>query len=250
MNNSKGKQIVENVVQAELRKGKLIKGRDVLLALPSLIDAVQIDKKRMRISLERCMKSKDPFNALLNAFGIQLIKKERIIDELIGSGESNEDVTVEIEDSLANRWITLKQDELVPAVEQIAQKLCELEEQANQDYDREKQRGDELFDKYEKLLKEYNELRYNSDTNERMIAERIQYLLFLGGKEAVSENEQLIELLRDLNIDVYWDCNDAVLTDSAMFTEYMVDDETMAGIKPCLVRNNSVYIKGMRLQKK
>ena len=83
-----------------------------------------------------------------------------------------------------------------------------------------------------------------------MIAERIQYLLFLGGKEAVSENEQLIELLRDLNIDVYWDCNDAVLTDSAMFTEYMVDDETMAGIKPCLVRNNSVFIKGMRLQKK
>ena len=45
MNNSKGKQILENVVQAELRKGKLIKGRDVLLALPSLIDAVQIDKK-------------------------------------------------------------------------------------------------------------------------------------------------------------------------------------------------------------
>ena len=88
------------------------------------------------------------------------------------------------------------------------------------------------------------------ETNEKMIAERIQYILSDSGKDVVSDNRQLIELLKDLNIEVYWDDDGASFSDSAMFTEYVVDDEVYVGTKPCLIRNDSVFVKGVRFIKK
>lgn len=250
MENQKVKQFVDETVKEEIRKGNLIKSKDVLLMLPELIDTVHIDKKKMRGSVEKCLSSNNPFNSLLNLFGVQLIKKERTITKLLNSGVDYSDVDVKIDDSYAKHWLTLNPGQFRAIVEKIAGKLYELETQANQSYDEEKSRGDELFGKYEKLTREYNELKYSAESNERMVAERIQYILSLGGKEASSENEQLIELLKDMNIDVYWDCNDAPLTDAAMFTEYAVDEEAMTSIKPCLVRRDAVFVKGMRFVRK
>lgn len=250
MENQKVKRFVDETVREEIRKGNLTKSKDVLLMLPELIDTVHIDKKKMRDSVEKCLSSDNPFNSILNLFGIQLIKKERTISKLLNAGEDYDNVAVKVDDAYAKHWLTLNPGQFRAVVEKIAGKLYELETQANQSYDEEKRRGDELFGKYEKLTKEYNELKYNTESNERLVAERIQYILSLGGKDAASENEQLIELLRDMNIDVYWDSDDAPLTDAAMFTEYTVDEEAMTSMKPCLVRNGSVFVKGMRFVRK
>lgn len=107
-----------------------------------------------------------------------------------------------------------------------------------------------MFDKYEELERKYNQLKRDAEINEKLIAERIQYILSLKGKDAVSDSEQLIELLKDLSIDVYWDCSNVPLTDGEMFTEYVIEDEALVGTKPCLVRNGIVYVKGLRLIKK
>lgn len=250
MENQKVMQFVEEVVKDEIRKGNLIKSKDVLSMLPEVIDTVHIDRKRMRLSIEQCLTTKNPINALLKLFGVQLIKKEKIINNLLNSSTDPSDVSVQIDDSYAKRWLTLSTKEFKAVVEKIAQKLYELESQANATYDDEKKRGDDLFSKYEKLSKEHNDLKYSSDANEKMIAERIQYILSLTGKEMTPNNEQLVELLKDLNIEVYWDSNDAPLTDVAMFTEYTIDNENLASTKPCLIRNGSVYVKGMRFLKK
>lgn len=250
MENQKIKQFVEEVVREEIRKGDLIKSKDVLWMLPELIDTVHINKKKMRSSIEKCLSSTNPINALLNLFGVQLIKKERTISSLINSGVEYDDVAVKIDDSYAKQWLTLNPGDFKAVVEKIAAKLYELETQANQSYDEEKSRGDELFRKYEKLTREYSELKYSAEATERLVVERIQYILSLNGKEAVSENEQLLELLKDVNVNVYWESSDAPMTDAAMFTEYAVEEETMEGIKPCLVRNDSVYVKGIRFVKK
>lgn len=250
MENQKVKQFVDETVKEEIRKGNLIKSKDVLSMLPELIDTVHIDKKKMRGSMEKCLRSDNPVNSILNLFGIQLIKKERTITKLLNSEEDYDNVTVKVDDFCAKHWLTLNPSQFRAVVEKIAGKLYELETQANHSYDKEKKRGDELFGKYEKLTKEYSELKYCTESNERLVAERIQYILSLDGKDAVSENEQLIELLKDMNIDVYWDSDDALLTDAAMFTEYMVDEETMTNIKPCLVRNDAVFVKGMRFVRK
>lgn len=250
MENQEIKQFVDETVKEEIRKGNLIKSKDVLLMLPELIDTVHIDKKRMRSSMEKCLSSDNPFNSILNLFGIQLIKKERTIVRLLNSGENDDNIAVKVDDSYVKHWFTLNPGQFRAVVEKIAAKLYELETQANQSYDEERKRSNKLFGKYEKLTKEYNELKYNAETNERMVAERIQYILSQSGKDAASENEQLIELLRDLNIDVYWDSEGVPLTEAAMFTEYTVDEEAMTGIKPCLVRNDSVFVKGMRFVRK
>lgn len=249
MENEKVMQFVKEVVTEEIRKGNLVKNKDVLIMLPELIDTVHVDRKKMQGSIEKCLSTKNPLNAVLTLFGVQLVKKERIISLLDSSSEQN-DVSVQVDDSYAKRWITLNPKEFRAIVEKIAQKLFELETQAYQTYDDEKKRGDELFEKYEKLLKEHNELKYSTETNEKLIAERIQYILSLTGKNAISDNEQLIELLKDLNIEVYWDGAEAPFTEAAMFTEYVVEDEAHAGTKPCLVRNDSVFVKGMKFIKK
>lgn len=250
MENQKVKQFVDETVKEEIRKGNLIKSKDVLSMLPELIDTVHIDKKKMRGSMEKCLRSDNPVNSILNLFGIQLIKKERTITKLLNSEEDYDNVTVKVDDFCAKHWLTLNPSQFRAVVEKIAGKLYELETQAKQSYDEEKRRGDELFGKYEKLTKKYNELENNTEISEKMVAERIQYILSLGGKDAAAENEQLIELLKDINIDVYWDGDKAPLPDAAMFTEYAVDNEAMVGIKPCLVRNDSVFVKGIRVVKK
>lgn len=249
MENQKVMQFVEDVVKEEIRKGDLVRSKDVLAMLPDVIDTVHIDRKKMRSSIEQCLSTSNPVNALLNLFGVQIIKKEKTINSLLNSSADQGDVSVQINDSYAKRWLTLNPKEFKAVVAKISQKLFELESQANQAYDDEKKRGDDLFGKYEKLSKEYNELKYSTETNEKLIAERIQYILSLGGKAAVPDNEQLIELLKDLNIEVYWDSSDAPLTDASMFTEFAIDDESTANVKPCLVRNGSVYVKGMRFIK-
>lgn len=249
MENQKVMQFVEDVVKEEIRKGNLVRSKDVLAMLPDVIDTVHIDRKKMRSSIEQCLSTSNPVNALLNLFGVQIIKKEKTINSLLNSSADQGDVSVQIDDSYAKRWLTLNPKEFKAVVAKISQKLFELESQANQAYDDEKKRGDDLFGKYEKLSKEYNELKYSTETNEKLIAERIQYILSLGGKAAVPDNEQLIELLKDLNIEVYWDSSDAPLTDASMFTEFAIDDESTANVKPCLVRNGSVYVKGMRFIK-
>lgn len=243
-------QFVEDVVKEEVRKGNLVKSKDVFTMLPELIDTVHIDRKKLRGSIEQCFSTSNPLNSVLNTLGVQIIKKEKTIASLLNSSTEQKDVSVQIDDSYAKRWLTLNPRDFRIIVEKIAQKLFELERQANKTYDDEKKRGDELFDKYEKLLKQHNELKYSAETNEKLIAERIQYILSLTGKNDTSESEQLIELLKDLNIAVYWDGGDAPFTDSAMFTEYAVDNDTLASTKPCLIRNGSVYVKGMRFTKK
>ncbi len=250
MENQKVMQFVEEVVTEEIRKGNLVKSKDVLNMLPELIDTVHIDRKKMRGSIEQCLSTSNPLNAVFKLFGVQLIKKEKTINSLLNSSSEQNDVSVRIDDSYAKRWLTLNPKAFRASVQKIALKLYELETQANQAYDDEKKRGDELFVKYEKLLKEHNELKYSTETNEKLIAERIQYVLSLTGKAASSDNEQLIELLKDLNIEVCWDSADAPFADAVMFTEYSVDDEALASTKPCLIRNGSVFVKGMRFTKK
>ena len=250
MENQKIMQFVKEVVTEEIRKGNLVKSKDVLAMLPELIDTVHIDRKKMRGSIEQCLSTANPLNAVLKLFGVQLIRKEKTNTSLLNSSSEQNDVSVQVDDSYAKRWLTLNPKEFRSIVEKIAQKLFELETQANRAYDDEKMRADELFGKYEKLLKEYNELKYCSETNEKLIAERIQYILSLTGQDSTSDNEQLIELLKDLNIEVYWDSANAPFADAAMFTEYVIDDEALASTKPYLIRSDSVFVKGIRFIKK
>ena len=250
MENQKVMQYVNEFITDEIRKGKLVKSKEVLTMLPDLIDTVHIDRRKMRISIEQCLCSANPLNAVLTLIGVQLIDKEKTITRLLNSSSEENSVSIQVDDSCAKRWLTLNSKEFKAIVEKVAQKLLELETQANQIYEEEKQRGDKLFGKYESLLKEYNELKSSMETNEKMIAERIQYILSDSGKDVVSDNRQLIELLKDLNIEVYWDDDGASFSDSAMFTEYVVDDEVYVGTKPCLIRNDSVFVKGVRFIKK
>ena len=250
MENPNVMELTNAVVKDEIRKGRLVKSKDILTMLPELIDAVHIDETRLRNSVEQCLTTANPLNSLLKLFGVQLINKEAILNRLHLSCGAQDSISVQMDDSYARYWFALDLEKFRAIVEKIAEKLFELETQANQTFDDERSRGDSLFIKYENLLKEHNTLRYSAEANEKMVAERIQYILSLSIKDPDPGNEQLIELLKDLNIEVYWDSTEAPFPDEAMFTEYVVEDATLVATKPCLVRNNAVYIKGMRFIKK
>lgn len=249
MKNQSLKYTAQEAVREEVRKGYLTKTKDILEIFPDVIDTVQVDKQEMRTSVERCLSTSNPINAILNLFGMQIIQKEKTIDSLLGSGSTDRAV-VSTDENCHTSWLTLNDTKFHAVLGQMAQKLLDLEKQTQRDRDAERTRGDDLFDKYGKLTKEHDVLKATMESNERMVAERVQYMLFVSGKENTDHNEQLIEMLKDLEIEVYWDCTEAPFTDAAMFTDLFVDDEATAGIKPCLVRNGTVYIKGLRLIKK
>lgn len=249
MKNQSLKYTVQEAVREEVRKGYLTKTKDILEMFPDVIDTVQIDKQEMRMSVERCLSTSNPINAILNLFGMQIIQKEKTIDNLLSSGTTDRAV-VRTDESCHTSWLALNDTKFQTVLGQVAQKLLDLENQTQRDRDAERARGDDLFDKYGKLAKEHDALKATMESNERMVAERIQYMLFVSGKEDTDHNDQLIEMLKDLEIEVHWDCTEAPFADAAMFTDLSVDDETAVGTKPCLVRNGTVYIKGLRLIKK
>ena len=53
MENQKVMQYVNEFITDEIRKGKLVKSKEVLTMLPDLIDTVHIDRRKMRISIEQ-----------------------------------------------------------------------------------------------------------------------------------------------------------------------------------------------------
>lgn len=124
MENQKVMQFVEDIVKEEIRKGNVVKNRDVLSMLPEVIDALHINKKEIRSSIEQCPGSL--LKNALNVIGIQVIKKDTVL---------------EMAESHAERWITLNPREFKAIVQRISQKLYELESQANQKYDEEKKAG-------------------------------------------------------------------------------------------------------------
>ena len=246
MRKTKIEKYVCEIVRDEIRKGRLDKGNDVLNALPGLLDTVYVDKKQLRTAVENCLDSNNPFNAILSLFGVQIIKKEKTIRNLMNSAEDNDgDVTVNIDDSYAKQWLTVNPAEVKTVVEDISEKLYQIENEATASYDDEKKRGDDLFDKYEKLNKEHNLLKADKENSDKMIAERVQYMLSVNGEQATLENEQLIELLKDMSIEVFWNAENAPYAAAAMFTEYKMENES-PNTKPCLIRNNEVYVKGIK----
>lgn len=243
-------EFAEGVVQEEIRKGNIIKNKDVLNLMPEVVNTVTIDRTKMREAVETCLSSKNPFNSLLNAFGIQIINKEKAVNKLVDTAVEESDVCFNFDNEHNCGLLSLNPEEYTKAIEKVAQKLSELESKTDNEYTEEKQRGDELFIKHEQLLKEHSELKQSAENNEKLIAQRIQYILSINSKEDVAVNEQLIELLRDINIEVYWDSNDTSFTNAAMFTEFAINDDSITGTKPCLVRDGSVYVKGVRFIKK
>lgn len=246
MKNQSLKPVMQEMVREELRKGSLIKTKDILEMLPEVVDAVQINKAEMRAAFEGCLATGNPINAIFKLFGLQLIKKEKTIDSLVNSGYA-EVVSVEEAEDVLPSWMMVSASEFQTVMESVAQKLAELENRTQQELDAAQARGDSLFDKHEKLTKVHNTLKAQMDANEKLIAERIQYMLFVNGAAESDTNKQLIEMLDDLGIEVYWDSTDAPFAAAAMFAELRVDDASAIGTKPCLARNGEVYIKGLRL---
>lgn len=246
MKNQSLKPVMQEMVREELRKGSLIKTKDILEMLPDVIDTVQLDKTEMRDAFEDCLATSNPINAILKLFGLQIIKKEKTLDNLVNSGCA-EDISIQEEGDEPSTWVVVDPTAFQAFMESMSQKLAELENRTREELEAAQARGDSLFGKYEKLVKEHEALKGQMEANERMIAERIQYMLFVNGAAESDANKQLSEMLENLQIEVYWDSTDAPFAAAAMFAELHVDDASAIGTKPCLARNGEVYIKGLRL---
>lgn len=245
MENQNFKKSVEEVIKEEIRKGKLIKSKDILELLPEVTDTVQIDCKKMRRSIEQCLSAKNPVNSFLNLFGVQLVNMDKGFNNLLNP--EHRDVSIKIDNSRVRQWLMINSERFKSVVEKISYELYNLETEANEKFSMEKEDRERLFFENKSLKDECNGLKSYIADKEEQVARRIQKFLSVSGKEAVSQNEELIELLSDLDIEVHWDCSNTSLTDAAMFNEFTTDIKSKLNeMMPCLIRNGSVYLKGVR----
>lgn len=251
MDKSRIKNELDELVTAELRKGTIIESISVMETLPAIFDAVYIDKQGMKRDVEKSLESKNPFNAFLNLFGIQVIKKSKTIDDLVnnGAGEPAEEdgYTVDVDSARTDRWIAADPKILQERFAAFADAVRNAEQKMVRIAGEQKGRGDKLYDKLDSLEEKYSQLSASSSSRERMIAEQLQYML-----ASDRDNEQLTELLKCLEIKACWDAESEELTDAAMFSEFKLDAQMMedpsvdTNLKPCLLKNGEVFIKGVR----
>ncbi|MBQ9116960.1 MAG: hypothetical protein IJY04_08040 [Clostridia bacterium] len=241
-------QSADDIVCGEISSGGMMKGNAILKLLPELLATVYVDRETMREALERCLSTQNPINAILKLFGLQIIRREKTFALILETEQKNGCGPVSDKDFGVD-WLRVDGEALGEKIEVISEILREQEKAARQVSEEEKNARVTLLEKLYRIEKKYNELKHDSDIKDLLIAQRVHYLLSLFGRDNGAYTEQLVELLKELDIEVYWECDGAPFTDAAMFAVYNTDDEGMLGVKPCLVKDGAVYVKGIRVEK-
>lgn len=214
----------------------------VLYNAAAIADCVEIDKEAVKqaITQELNKKTKNPFNALLGIFGLRVVNAKDpgktfgfIAEDEYGAANlfdsksllklnGNFDVICEkIADSLSlmEKSVSSNSEELGKVFRQLDKKNCELDQMKTD---------------------------YNAQRQE--ILERTQYILSITGENAEKDSvaEQVVELLADIGVTVHWSEEGTELSESVMFNHMNVRTLEGRKVKPCLVADGEVVLKGLK----
>lgn len=241
MNKQEMKQVVLEILREEKRSGQIINTVDVLNHIPDIMSSVDIDRKYLQKCIREILYSntKRPLNAIMGLFGLQVVRKEDVLD-IIEPKHGNSE-------NKLNSLLKIDEKVLKEAISSMSSNLASFESEANSDRLRKTEKINELVTKLDEKEYEIAQLRTDSNAQFQAVVVRAQCLLGLYGppKSDVKPEQDLYELLTDLEIEVFWNADGAPLSAAVMFTELKTDDIGQHKAKPCLLYKGEVVAKGL-----
>lgn len=238
------------IVREAVRKGEITQTASVMSHIPELLSAVEIDSEYMRKRVENELNRKtgNPINAVLGLMGMRIVRTKNAAKSLGLAEEDIFTVRTDKNNRGAESMLKINKNALGSVSEKMVQKLADVEKTARED--RQKSRDDisKVFAELDKATRECSQLSADLAGQRNAIMERAQYMLSLMGEQSAESEigRQIIEMLEDIGVIVYWTSENAPFADSAMFTELKCDDPQQHHMKPCLASSDAVLIKGIR----
>lgn len=244
MSQMKIKHKAEQVVREAARNRKISETADVLYAVPELMDAVEIDTERLQEKAweELNRKTVNPINALLRLMNLRIINTRKTAEVLLL--EDGEEVRT---DSM----LRLNTSKLDQAAKKLTGTLEDIEKRQREERRQSREQSSTVFTELDRKTRECAQLQADMKGQQEAVMDHAQYMLSLMGKEDDSPvARQLVEMLEDIGIAVWWEAADVPFTESAMFTEIVCDDPENRRGKPCLTNEAGVALKGVRFVRK
>lgn len=237
MENINIREKASELVQNFIRQVGILKEVTVFNQIPNVLTSVTINKEIIRkIVIEELENnSKNPLNVFLKLFGIRLI------------GRGNKyDTESDFAGVRFNEALRIDEEKLNIALSQIAEFLSSK----NSAFDKESLR---LHEKYNELCREYSSYQEEVETQlgaykiqTKSVAMNVQYLLALRRKEkgVSADHADLSDILEAMNMTAIWP--EEVEKDIVFkyFNTLKVGIPEGAGIKPCIMLEQNVLIKG------
>ena len=244
-------QQVTDMVRSTLRKeGYYSESGNVLLRIGDVVDSVSIDRKRILNHVRQALnEGHNPLNALLGLVGLRIVRPEcamREIGSTIGE-ESDPKVMVEETEGAASidSLLLINKEKALTAVERMALDLHEMSAAGSRTIDSIRDQMDKSHSEMERTGAELQQLRIDHQEILRQIAAWAQRVIVPDSGDKMTEN--VMSLLGDMDISVYWDAEDSGFSQSAMFTTLRRSASYQGRNQPCIVKDGQILLKGTLL---
>ena len=233
-----------------IRGGNVDGPADVLELVPETLSSVVVDRGYIKSCIERELNrsTANPINALLKLIGLRIVRTRAEIDGL--SDAITEGRGVELRQSGngdLDSFLMLDADVLRSAIMKMADALSRTERERCEEREAEREKYELAHGELTRASARAEQLTADLADIRKTVAERAQYMLGHAGQGASSpEIDQLLELLDDLDMKVYWDASQAPFTESSMFSVLKVPDLTGRRPRPCVVWSGTVLAKGLK----
>ncbi|MBR5110040.1 MAG: hypothetical protein IK099_07580 [Clostridia bacterium] len=189
----------------------------------------------------------NPINALLGIFGLKIVSKNGAMQEL--DSLMNENLVVEADTGTQVSFLRLNEAAIRTAADQMAQNLRKIEDQWREETAARQEEANKLRIELDQSRQETEAQRSALTRQRQAAAEQIQYILSILGPEKNKTSDMLGELLEDLNLTARWNADGTSLLESAMFSVLKCSGPESRKMKPCILSEDGVMVKGLRFTK-
>lgn len=249
MNKLSMKQKATEIARESARQSGITQTTEIMGYVPELIESVEIDSEYMRKKVENELNKKtgNPVNALLRLMGLRIVSTRKATEELGLEEDQSFTIGFDESDGRVESMLKINQKKLSASSEKMAAALSAVESNFREERQKSKDQNSIIFGELDKKTQECAQLNADLVGQKAAVMEHAQYMLSLLGKNADSSiAEQLVEMLEDIGVYVYWEAEEVSFSDAAMFTELKCENPESRRMKPCLASEDAVLMKGIR----
>jgi cell division protein FtsB len=231
------RKTVTGIVSEKTFSDSISKTRKAVECVNGMFEAIDVDKESFKNKID-CLidKSGNTLNAILHLFGLKMINGKKL------EWECEKDI------DLFDDIIKLDVNKFTLELENMIKILSEFERTIYQQLDENQKKIKEQFRENEKLKNDINQINSQSIIRENQILASLQQIISLeyagNGKDSEIYN-QIVEMLEDMGIKVYWD-NDGKETEFQVLN--ITKERQGMLVKPCFMHGNEVVLKGLKYQ--
>lgn len=239
---------IRDIIDDVIRGCKIGQSAEILEMLPELLESVVVDKRYILKCYEKELKKKsgNPFKAFFSLMGLRLVNPNDVVRELGDEIKVENDYAA---GETADSFLKLDSKKLKKSVENITDKLSVYEKNSISEFNINASKQKEAINELNRVSQNYNQLNAEYNNMIDAVVQRAQYILSVTGEGNISNNsltEQIVELLRDFDMEIYWNSTEATLSHSQLFTVYKTNDPSTRKVKPAIVKNDKVLAKGIK----